>query len=159
MRFLALIGVLAIIAAIGAAIYFFGGFYNVGETADNPAIMDWALASVRGASVVAHGTETPPANLDDPETVKAGARIYATIGCVNCHGGPPDANWAKWSEGLKPVPADLKVMAKERTASQLFWAIFGLAGAPDKDLWSIVAFVKKLPSVSDDEYKAWTASP
>ena len=170
MRFLALIGALAIIAAIGAAIYFFGGFYNVGETADNPAIVDWALASVRGASVVAHGTETPPANLDDTETVKAGARIYATIGCVNCHGGPPDANWAKWSEGLKPVPADLKVMAKERTTSQLFWAIkngikftgmpsFGLAGAPDKDLWSIVAFVKKSPSVSDDEYKAWTAPP
>ena len=86
------------------------------QTADNPAIVDWALASVRGASVVAHGTEAPPANLDDPETVKAGARIYSTIGCVNCHGGPPDANWAKWSEGLKPVPADLKVMAKERTA-------------------------------------------
>ena len=31
MRFLALIGALAIIAAIGAAIYFFGGFYNVGR--------------------------------------------------------------------------------------------------------------------------------
>jgi hypothetical protein len=123
MRFLALIGALAIIVAIGAAIYFFGGFYNVAQNADNPAIVDWALASARGASVVAHGTETPPANLDDAETVKAGARSYSTIGCVNCHGGPPDANWAKWSEGLKPVPADLKVMAKERTASQLFWAI------------------------------------
>ena len=116
MRFLALIGALAIIVAIGAAIYFFGGFYNVAQNADNPAIVDWALASARGASVVAHGTETPPANLDDAETVKAGARSYSTIGCVNCHGGPPDANWAKWSEGLKPVPADLKVMAKERTA-------------------------------------------
>ena len=74
MRFLALIGALAIIAAIGAAIYFFGGFYSVAESEDNPAIVDWALASVRGASVVAHGTETAPANLDDPETVKAGAR-------------------------------------------------------------------------------------
>ena len=30
MRFLALIGALAIIGAIGAAIYFFGGFFNVG---------------------------------------------------------------------------------------------------------------------------------
>jgi mono/diheme cytochrome c family protein len=170
MRFLALIGALAIVAAIGAAIYFFGGFYSVAESQDNPAIVDWALASVRGASVVAHGTEAPPANLDDAETVKAGAHVYSTIGCVNCHGGPPNANWAKWSEGLKPVPADLKVMAKERTAFQLFWAIkngikftgmpsFGLAGASDQDLWSIVAFIKKLPSVSDDEYKAWTASP
>ena len=31
MRFLALIGALAIIAAIGVAVYFFGGFYNVGS--------------------------------------------------------------------------------------------------------------------------------
>jgi hypothetical protein len=36
---------------------------------------------------------------------------------------------------------------------------FGLAGASDQDIWSVVAFVKKSPSVSDDEYKAWTTSP
>ena len=170
MQFLAVIGALAIIAAIAAALYFFGGFFNVGQTAANPAIVDWALASVRGASVVARGTEAPPVNLDDPDTVKAGARIYSTIGCVNCHGGPPDANWAKWSEGLKPVPADLKVMAKERTAGQLFWVIkngikftampgFGMAGASDEQMWQIVAFIKKLPTVTDDDYKAWTTAP
>jgi len=38
MRFLALIGALAIIAALGAAIYFFGGFYNVAQSGNNPAI-------------------------------------------------------------------------------------------------------------------------
>ena len=170
MRFLTFVGALAIIVAIAAAIYFFGGFYNVAQSEDNPAIVDWALASVRGASVVAHGTETPPSNLDGADTVKAGARAYSTIGCVNCHGGPPDANWAKWSEGLKPVPADLKVMAKDRTAPQLFWAIkngikftgmpsFGLAGASDSDIWSVVAFIRNLPKMSDDDYKAWTAPP
>ena len=92
MRFLAFIGALAIIAAVAALIYFFGGFYSVAENEDNPAIVDWELASVRGASVAGHATDMAPANLDDPATVKAGARAYATIGCVNCHGGPPDAN-------------------------------------------------------------------
>jgi mono/diheme cytochrome c family protein len=170
MRFLAFIGALAILVAIAAAIYFFGGFFNVGQTAANPAIVDWALASVRGASVVAHGTEAAPPNLGDDVTIKAGARVYSTIGCVNCHGGPPDSNWAKWSEGLKPVPADLKVMAKERTAGQLFWVIkngikftampgFGMAGASDEQIWQLVAFIKKLPTMTDDDYKAWTASP
>src|SRR5271166_3355900 len=170
MRILAFIGALAIIVAIAAAVYFLGGFYSVAQSEDNPAVVDWALASIRGASVAGHATETPPANLDDPETAKAGARTYSTIGCVNCHGGPPNANWVKWSEGLKPVPADLKVMAKERTAPQLFWAIkngikftgmpsSGLAGASDEQIWSIVAFIKKLPTVSDEDYKTWTASP
>jgi mono/diheme cytochrome c family protein len=168
MRFLALIGALAIIVAIAGAIYFFGGFYNVAQTASNPAIVDWALASVRGASVAARGTETPPVNLDEPETIKAGARLYSTIGCVHCHGGP-GVKWSKFSEGVKPEPADLDAMAKERTAPQLFWAIkngikftampsFGMAGVSDQDVWSIVAFVKKLPTVSEDEYKGWTAA-
>ncbi len=170
MRILAIIGALAIIIAIGAAIFFFGGFFSVAESQDDPAILSWALAHVRGASVARHATEQPPASLDDPATIKAGARAYATIGCVNCHGGPPDADWAKFSEGLKPIPADLKVMAKERTAPELFWAIkngikftgmpsFGLAGASDQQIWSIVAFIKSLPTTTDADYKAWTASP
>ena len=36
---------------------------------------------------------------------------------------------------------------------------FGAAGATDEDIWAIVAFLKKLPSVSEAEYKAWTAPP
>jgi mono/diheme cytochrome c family protein len=170
MRILALIGALAIVVAIGAAIFFFGGFYNVAESQENPAIVNWALASVRAASVARHADETPPASLDDPATVKTGARAYATVGCVNCHGGPPDKDWAKFSEGLKPVPADLKVMAKERTAPELFWVVkngikmtgmpsFALVGASDQQIWTIVAFIKKLPSISDEDYKSWTASP
>jgi mono/diheme cytochrome c family protein len=172
MRFLAFIGALAILFAIGAAIFFLGGFFNVAENEANPAPVDWALATVRAASVSRHAADAPPApsNLSDPATIKAGAHAYATIGCVNCHGGPPDANWAKFSEGLIPIPADLKALAKERTPAELFWAIksgikftgmpsFGLASAPDAQIWTIVAFIKNLPSMSDDDYKAWTAAP
>jgi hypothetical protein len=129
-----------------------------------------ALAKVRATSVARHAIETPPPSLDDPATVKVGARAYATMGYVSCHGGPPDANWAKFSEGLKPILADLKVMAKERTASEMFWAIkngikmtgmpnFGLAGASDQQVWTIVAFIKKLPSILGEDYKTRTASP
>jgi mono/diheme cytochrome c family protein len=169
MRFLAFIGALAIIIAIGAAVYFFGGFWSVSEIEDDPAVVSWALANVRAASVARHATDTPPANLDDAATVQSGARVYAKIGCVNCHGGP-GVGWAKFSEGLKPVPADLKAMATQRTPSELFWAVkngvkftgmpsFGAAGATDPDIWSIVAFIRKLPSVSDADYKGWTAAP
>ena len=35
---------------------------------------------------------------------------------------------------------------------------FGRVGADDKEIWSIAAFVKKLPSVSDSDYKSWTAA-
>jgi mono/diheme cytochrome c family protein len=61
-------------------------------------------------------------------------------------------------------------MAKERTPSELFWAIkngikftgmpsFGLAGASDEQIWTIVAFIKSLPTTTDDDYKTWIATP
>ena len=74
MRFLAVIGALAILVAIGAGIFFFGGFYSVAENEDNPAFVDWALATSAAPRSSGHATETPPANLDDPATVKAGAQ-------------------------------------------------------------------------------------
>lgn len=170
MRILAVIGALGIIAAIGALIFFFGGFFNIAEDKENTGVVDWTLEHVRIASVARHASDAPPFALDDPATVQAGARVYAKIGCTNCHGGPPNKDWAKFSEGLKPVPADLKVAAKARTAPELFWVIkhgikmtgmpsFGLAGASDEDIWKIVAFIKQLPSMTDQDYKTWTAAP
>ncbi len=34
---------------------------------------------------------------------------------------------------------------------------FAQAGATDDEIWSIVAYLKKLPTVSEADYKAWTA--
>jgi mono/diheme cytochrome c family protein len=169
MRILAAIGALGIIAGIGAAVFFFGGFYNVAGTMEDPAIIHWALTQVREASIDRHANDKPPAGLDDPAKVQAGAREFAQHGCANCHGAP-GVNWAKFSEGLKPDPPDLKDVVGELTPSQLFWVIknginmtgmpsFKLAGAKDEDLWLIVAFLKKLPTVSEADYKAWTAPP
>ena len=169
MRLLTLIGALAIGAAIGATIFFFGGFYSVAATEEDPGVVAWALANVRIASIVRHAGDQPPISLDDPATVQAGARAFAARGCLNCHGGP-GVGWAKFSEGLRPEPADLKEMAKDRNPSQLFWVIkngvkmtgmpsFGATGTPDAEIWTIVAFIKKLPTLSDADFKAWTAGP
>jgi mono/diheme cytochrome c family protein len=167
MRFLAFIGAVALIAAFAAGIYFFGGFYNVAATAEDPAIVDWALARVRAVSIDRHATDRPSINLDDAATVQAGARAYAERGCVNCHGAP-GVNWAKWSEGITPYPPNLKELVDAREPRQLFWVVkngirmtampgFAKIEAPDDELWRIVAFLKKLPTVSEGDYKDWTA--
>jgi mono/diheme cytochrome c family protein len=169
MRILAAIGALAIIVAVGAAAFFFGGFYSVAGTAEDPAIVRWALVQVRTASIKRHTQDQPPANFNDPAKIQAGARAFAEQGCANCHGAP-GVNWAKYSEGLHPDPPDLKEVVNDRTPAQLFWVIkhginmtgmpsFGLIEVPDQEIWTIVAFVKKLPSVSDADFKAWTAKP
>lgn len=168
---LAVVGALAIIFAIAAAVFFLGGFYSVAGTQEDPAPVKWALVQVRTASISHHAADAPPAGINDPETVKTGARAYAALGCVNCHGAP-GVTWAKFSEGLHPDPPDLKDVVNDLTPSELFWVIknginmtgmpsFALAGAKDDDMWAVVAFLKKLPNVSEADYKAWTtpASP
>jgi mono/diheme cytochrome c family protein len=167
MRILTLIGALGVIGAIGAAVFFFGGFYNVAGTMEEPSFVHWALVQVRTASIARHALDAPPAIISNPATVQAGARAFAEQGCANCHGAP-GGTWAKFSEGLRPDPPDLKDVVNDLTPSQLFWVIknginmtgmpsFALAGAKDDDIWSIVAFLKKLPIVTEADYRAWTA--
>jgi hypothetical protein len=169
MRILTLIGALAVIVGVGATVYFFGGFYSVAGTQEDPAIIHWALVQVRTASINRQARDAAPATINDAKTIQAGAREFAEHGCTNCHGGPGVA-WGKFSEGLRPDPPDLKDVVGERTPSQLFWVIknginmtgmpsFALAGAKDEDIWAIVAFLKKLPTVTEADYKSWTAPP
>lgn len=167
MKILATIGALAVAVAVVAAVFFFGGFYSVAGTAGESAIVKWALIQVRTASISRHAADTPPANIADPVNIQAGAREFVEHGCTNCHGGP-GVNWAKFSEGLRPDPPDLKDVVSDRSPEQLFWVIknginmtgmpsFALAGAKDDELWKIVAFLKKLPTVSEADFKGWTA--
>jgi mono/diheme cytochrome c family protein len=168
MRILAAIGALAIIVAIGAVAFFFGGFYSVAATAEDPAVVTWALTQVRNASINRYALERPPASINDPASVQAGARAFAARGCTTCHGGP-GVTWLKLSEGLHPDPPDLKEVVDHRSPAQLFWVVknginmtgmpsFALAGAKDEELWQIVAFLKKLPGVSEADYKSWIAA-
>jgi mono/diheme cytochrome c family protein len=168
MRFLALVGALAILAAVAGAIYFLGGFYDVAATEPNPRIVEWTLARVRMASIERHAADRPTLSLDDPAAVRAGARAFAELGCTNCHGAP-GVKWAKFSEGLRPDPPDLSEVGKQIDSTQLFWVIknginmtgmpsFGLIKTEDQKIWQVVAFIRKLPSVSPDDYKAWSGA-
>jgi mono/diheme cytochrome c family protein len=167
MRRLAFIGVLAILAAIGAGVYFFAGFFNVAGSEENPGIVDWAIQTVRVASIDRHATDTPPISLTDQATIQAGAKAYVAAGCVNCHGSPATGKWQKFSEGMRPYPADLKDSAAVLTAPQIFFVVkngikftgmpsFGSEGVSDHDIWTIAAFVKKWPAVTDADFKTWT---
>jgi mono/diheme cytochrome c family protein len=166
MRFLAIVGALAIVAAVAGAIYLFGGYYSAAAAEPDFGIVDWALTRIRMASIERHSAGTSPLSLDDPAVVQAGARAFAKLGCVNCHGAP-GVDWAKFSEGLRPDPPDLKDIGNQREPRQLFWVIkngikmtgmpsFGLIKTDDGEIWAIVAFIKKLPTVSPNEYRAWS---
>jgi mono/diheme cytochrome c family protein len=166
MRLLAIIGALAIIVGILAGGFFFGGFYNIAASVDDPQLVSWALPKVREAAIDRHSKGlAPPMSLDDQAVIQAGARAFAQRGCITCHGAP-GVEWAKFSEGMRPDPPDLKEVAGDEPR-MIFWVIknginmtgmpsFAKVGADDKEIWSIVAFVKKFGSVKPEEFKAWS---
>jgi mono/diheme cytochrome c family protein len=169
-KVLGLIGLLASLVGIGAAIFFFGGFFDVAANHPDPGIVNWALIQVRKASIARHATDQPPASLEDPALVRAGARAFSQVGCINCHGGP-GVKPGKFSEGLNPAP-NLDKVINGLQPQEVFWIIkngIKMTGMPsfgaedpsvaDQTIWTIVAFVKKLPSVSDEDFKAWSAAP
>jgi mono/diheme cytochrome c family protein len=166
MRTLAIIGLLALVAAVIGIVVAFGGYYDVGAQGEDSAPVSWALVQVRSKAIRRRAVDVPPADVQASTRIQAGARAFATRGCVTCHGGP-GADWAKFAEGLNPSPPDLKDVANDLTPAEVFWVVkhgirmtgmpsFASAGVPDDEIWSIAAFVKALPKTSDADYKTWT---
>ena len=60
LKFLAFIGILAILNAIAVGIYFFGGYYSVAGTADESDLVTWALVRIRTASIERLANNSPP---------------------------------------------------------------------------------------------------
>ena len=126
------------------------------------------LVRVRQASIARLADAAPPVALDDPAVIQAGARAFAARGCPACHGAP-GVEWAKFAEAMRPDPPDLKEVAAQVPPNQIFWVVqngikmtgmpgFSMIGVDDNEIWSITAFVKNFPKVTDADYKAWTAA-
>lgn len=169
MRILSFIGGLAILAGIAVGVFFLGGFFSVSAIGDDPPPVAALVMRVRQASIAHHAPGAPHPGFNPAGAVEAGAKAFAARGCATCHGGP-GVGWAKFSEGLNPGPPDLKEVAPNLSLGEIYWVVkngirmtgmpsFGAIGASENELWAIASFVKQIPSVSDAQYKQWTAGP
>jgi hypothetical protein len=166
LRFLAGLGVLAIVLVVAAAVYFFTGFYNVSALAGGNPALEWAVRNVREASVDTHAAAPAvPQWFSDPKTVAAGAHEFVEEGCVRCHGAPgrkPD----KFARGMNPDPPSLAEAGRDDEPGQIFWTIkngIRMTGMPafggrtkDDEIWRAVAFIKHFDEVTPEQFKAWS---
>jgi mono/diheme cytochrome c family protein len=145
-------------------IFMYSGIYNVAaDEPDNPLIA-WAMKTTREHSIDA-GTDqvNVPADLASVPS-EEGMKHYHTT-CEMCHGAP-GIKQSEIGKGLYPKPPELHKEARELTPETIFWIVkhgikmSGMASFggthPDKVLLSIVAFVKKLPDMTAEEYKNLT---
>jgi mono/diheme cytochrome c family protein len=160
MRHLKVALALLLMLGLGIGIFIGSGVFNI--AADNPHWkITYALLQVaRERSLDYHSSGvTVPASLDDPQLILKGAGQYAAM-CTSCHLAPGLEN-SELRPGLYPQPPDLsKVNVDPR---QAFWVIkhgIKMSAMPawglshdDETIWSMVAFLRKLPGMSPKQYK------
>ena len=160
MRIITSLFLAALVVAIAISALIYAGIYDVAATEPHWSVTTWLLetARVRSIKVYSAGIQVPP-GLDDPAKVLIGVEHYAAH-CAVCHGAPgvPKGDIAR---GLYPPPPDLAKTAPLYTTAQLFWIAkhgIKMTGMPawsdhsDDELWAIVAYLEKLPGMSEQDY-------
>src|SRR5581483_3999415 len=160
MRTLRILLALLLIAVLGGAIFVASGVYNVAATDQHTAVVYWLLKISMRQSVRRHASDVRVPELNDANRVDRGRALYQAH-CVRCHGAPGVAP-ESFALGLRPVPSNLAHTGREWEAADIYWTVrSGLKMTampaweyrlPDADLWSIVAYVKRMPDESPRQY-------
>jgi mono/diheme cytochrome c family protein len=146
---------------IGGLVFVSVGAYDVAATKEHTPLARWVMNTTQERSVAARADEVPAPPSVDSAMLRHGLEEYREM-CVTCHGAP-GVERSELGKGINPEPPDLAKEASEWSDRELFWITkYGIkmAGMPafgithsDEELWGIVAFVRRLESMSADEYK------
>jgi mono/diheme cytochrome c family protein len=155
---------LLFVAALGATLFIGSGLYNPGADSPHWKITYLVLQAARERSVEQHAAAVVlPANLDDPQVILKGAGQYAAM-CTSCHLAP-GMKETELRPGLYPEPP--KLSEGKVDPREAFWVIkhglkmtampaWGLSH-DDATIWSMVAFLQKLPGMTPAQYKEMVA--
>ena len=155
---------LLIIGSASLAIY--AGLYNVAADIPHTGPVFWLLETVRERSIAVRAADVVvPHDLADPKRISAGAGQYAEM-CSSCHLAP-GMKRTEIARGLYPRAPELR-RGTDLTPAEEFWVVkhgLKMTGMPawgvthnDEVLWDIVAFLRKLPELTADQYQALVKS-
>ena len=152
------VAVLVILAA-GAGAFAYSGLYNIGADAPHSKPVFAVMQMVRDRSIHLRSKDITVPNLEDPQLILKGAGQYAAM-CTECHLKPGMKN-SEIRPGLYPQPPNLSQVRIDPKVA--FWAIkhgIKMSAMPawggshdDATIWSMVAFLQKLPGMSPAQYK------
>lgn len=148
-----------------------GGFDFAADTAHSTGLTK-LIAWAREQSIAKESkTIVPPGDFAAAERIRRGAGNYDAM-CVGCHLSP-GAEDSEIRKGLYPVPPNLSLAdaATEQSAGdgRRFWIIkhgikgsampaWAKGGMDDEAIWDLTAFIKVLPKLSANEYRASVAA-
>ena len=162
-------GIAAILAlgmlGAGSLLVYFGA-YDVAADVPHTKLAFWWMTEVRERSVAVRARNIHvPSDLSNPARVAAGAGLYNEM-CSSCHLAP-GMQKTEISQGLYPRAPELS-RGIGLTPGEEFWTIkhgikmTGMAawGRTHNDtlIWDMVAFLRKLPTLSPEQYRTLVKS-
>jgi len=154
-----------LLATAGGIYCIYSGSVDVAADGKELPVLRWVLETTRERSIERRADRVEPISgsvLNNPETIRAGFGHYDEM-CVVCHGAP-GVEPGEARDGLNPKPPLLAEEAEDLSDRELFWVIkhgIRMTGMPawgpthsDDKIWAMVAFVKRLPALSAEEYRA-----
>ncbi|MEO8807510.1 MAG: c-type cytochrome [Burkholderiaceae bacterium] len=160
-RIVAALAAFVAAVALGALAFVWSGRYDISANVQHTQLVYTLLETTMHQSVKlrASGIEVPA--LESPTTVARGAACYVAK-CVQCHGGPGAAQ-AEIGRSMQPLPGPLVDASAKWRPSELYWITrngIKMSGMPawqhrlpDADLWALVAFMQRLPTLTAAEFQ------
>ena len=143
-------------------IVMYSGMINVSALEPSSGFTRWILSTTMDRSVDVRGEDLAAPDLNNEEMIREGGEHYAHM-CQGCHGAP-GMDDTEFSKGLEPRAPHLykRRNPEDFNAGEAFWVTKNgimMTSMPawgrthsDEKLWNIVAFLKKLPELSPEEY-------
>jgi mono/diheme cytochrome c family protein len=157
--------VLAASAALllgAAAFVVYAGLYDISATKPHTQPVYSLLETTMRRSVQVRARQVAVPPLDAPERLARGAACFRDH-CVQCHGGPGVAP-APMARSMQPLPGSLIDAARHWRPQEIYLITrdgIKMSGMPawalrldDDELWSVVAFVDRLPRLSPAAYES-----
>ena len=165
-RGVALIVAVAVAAMLGGFLFAWSGVYNVAASRAHSGPVEWLLAFVMRNSVRTQSAGIEPsADLASADRIVLGAAHFQD-GCAFCHGAPGVRRSVVTASTLPSAP-DLRPIVPLWEDRDLFWVVkhgIKYTGMPawvsqerDDEVWSVVAFLRQLPTLSEEEYRTLAA--
>ena len=143
-----------------AAAVVYGGLYNVAASTQHlqPTFTVMETAMRQSVRLRARTIDVPP--LADEQMVLRGAGCFRDK-CVQCHGAPGVAQ-GDIGKSMQPLPGPLVDARRYWQPRELYWVTrhgIKMSGMPawdrrltETELWSVVAFMQRLPDLSAAQY-------
>jgi mono/diheme cytochrome c family protein/ketosteroid isomerase-like protein len=164
-RTLSIVAITLLAVVLLGALVVGSGALSVAADEPHSSLVFGILDTARERSIEARAADIQVPTLDDAAMVRRAAGNYDAM-CAKCHLAP-GMDPTELSAGLAPTPPNLAKHAQE-DAAEAFWVIkhgIKATGMPawgkhmrDPYIWDLVAFLRKLPSLSAEQYQAEVAA-